>query len=529
MSYGRYVLVMLLIVYLILAWMYFKDNAGQLTAFGLLLWFVIVPLSLFAFILALRWRQKKTESSTADAVYNNSEKERAKLPNTYRLFMYSSMCLPEGDNWSDVIDNNADLTLLSEDLTDFDGLPILTKPIIQLTDVAPLPYQYMHDTGLEDSDLNGLTLRLCSLIHKQLSLSDEVLSSIAQHFNVHNEQDTHEPNSAIDIHPDWQQHYLISADKKDNDESTVAPTDGSLSEFSIYLCVPEGADTDLLIAATKEQLSTYGFLDSLITINPIITSDTNPKNNVTYDPIQFVNEHVMPLAQSVSPELCLLIIADSQLNDEWLELQLYSSNTSNVIPTEAGVLLVFCNQAAQDVLNIDTCANILLTKIRAPDVKDISTQNADINDHGQSDVCLDNRRSYSHRLMRIKDLLLDNSFSLSSTTDKTHTQTELDNTTDKTNVLYQNLNVTSMTDINPEKQPYDISVYMSFINALTEQDILANEHYLGHYMPSNLWLKPFIGLSLFVNLINTNKQESDFIFLETQHKQCSLLWLADFS
>jgi hypothetical protein len=190
MSYGRYVLVMLLIVYLILAWMYFKDNAGQLTAFGLLLWFVIVPLSLFAFILALRWRQKKTESSTADAVYNNSEKERAKLPNTYRLFMYSSMCLPEGDNWSDVIDNNADLTLLSEDLTDFDGLPILTKPIIQLTDVAPLPYQYMHDTGLEDSDLNGLTLRLCSLIHKQLSLSDEVLSSIAQHFNVHNEQDT---------------------------------------------------------------------------------------------------------------------------------------------------------------------------------------------------------------------------------------------------------------------------------------------------------------------------------------------------
>jgi hypothetical protein len=293
--------------------------------------------------------------------------------------------------------------------------------------------------------------------------------------------------------------------------------------------VPEGADTDLLIAATKEQLSTYGFLDSLITINPIITSDTNPKNNVTYDPIQFINEHVMPLAQSASPELCLLIIADSQLNDEWLELQLYSSNTSNVIPTEAGVLLVFCNQAAQDVLNIDTCANILLTKIRAPDVKDISTQNADINDHGQSDVCLDNRRSYSHRLMRIKDLLLDNSFSLSSTTDKTHTQTELDNTTDKTNVLYQKNNVTSMTDINPEKQPYDISVYMSFINALTEQDILVNEHYLGHYMPSNLWLKPFISLSLFVNLINTNKQESDFIFLETQHKQCSLLWLADFS
>lgn len=529
MSYGHYVLVMLLIVYLILAWMYFKDNAGQLTAFGLLLWFVIVPLLLFAFILALRWRQRKTESSTAEAAYNDSEKERAKLPDTYRLFMYSSICLPEGDNWSDVIDNDADLTLLSEDLTDFDGLPILTKPIARLTDVAPLPYQYMHEAGLEDSDLNGLTLRLCSLIYEQLSLSDEVLSSIAKHLNVHDKQDTHEPNSAIDIHPDWQQHYLVSADKTDNDESTFAPSDSSLSKFSIYLCVPEGADTELLIAATKEQLSTYGLLESLITINPIVTNDIDLERNITYDSMQFINEYVMPLAQSASPELCLLIIADTQINDEWLELQLYSNNSSTIIPTEAGVLLIFGNQAAQDVLDIDTYANVLLTKICAPDVKDMSTQNADINDHSQSEVCLDSRRSYSHRLMRIKDLLLDNSFSLSSTTVKTHIQTELDDTTNKTNVLPKNISVTSITDINPEKQPYDMSVYMSFIDALTAQDILVNEHYLGHYMPSNLWLKPFIGLSLFVNLINTNQQESDYIFLETQHKRCSMLWLADFS
>jgi hypothetical protein len=293
--------------------------------------------------------------------------------------------------------------------------------------------------------------------------------------------------------------------------------------------VPEGADTELLIAATKEQLSTYGLLESLITINPIVTNDIDLERNITYDSMQFINEHVMPLAQSASPELCLLIIADTQINDEWLELQLYSNNSSTIIPTEAGVLLIFGNQAAQDVLDIDTYANVLLTKICAPDVKDMSTQNADINDHSQSEVCLDSRRSYSHRLMRIKDLLLDNSFSLSSTTVKTHIQTELDDTTNKTNVLPQNISVTSITDINPEKQPYDMSVYMSFIDALTAQDILVNEHYLGHYMPSNLWLKPFIGLSLFVNLINTNQQESDYIFLETQHKRCSMLWLADFS
>ncbi|MGM8909222.1 hypothetical protein ACS8FB_03770 [Psychrobacter sp. 1U1] len=528
-SYARYFLVLLLIIYVILAWMYFKDHAVQLTLFGLLLWFVIVPILLLALMLALRWRQKKVASSAADVSDISSEKKSPKPPDSYNLFIYSSICLPEGDNWSDVVDNDEDLTLLNEKLTDFDGLPILTKPIATLADVAPLPYEYMEATNLADSDLNGLTERLCSLIYEQLSLSDKTLSSIAQHFYEHSNQDVSEPNSAIDIHPDWQQHYLVSADKTNNAEPTVTPTDSSLSKLSIYLCVPEGADTDLLIAATKEQLSTYGLLESLITINPIVTNDIDLERNITYDSMQFINEHVMPLAQSASPELCLLIIADTQINDEWLELQLYSNNSSTIIPTEAGVLLIFGNQAAQDVLDIDTYANVLLTKICAPDVKDMSTQNADINDHSQSEVCLDSRRSYSHRLMRIKDLLLDNSFSLSSTTIKTHTQTELDDTINKTNVLPQNISVTSITDINPEKQPYDMSVYMSFIDALTAQDILVNELYLGHYMPSNLWLKPFIGLSLFVNLINTNQQESDYIFLETQHKRCSMLWLADFS
>ena len=46
-------------------------------------------------------------------------------------------------------------------------------------------------------------------------------------------------------------------------------------------------------------------------------------------------------------------------------------------------------------------------------------------------------------------------------------------------------------------------------------------------MPLNNWLKPFISLSLFVNLAEKDQQESDSVFLITQHKHCSMLWLAD--
>ena len=599
MSYGRFFLVMLLVIYLILVWMYFKDNALQLTSSSLLLWFVVIPLLLLGSIMAIRWMQKKMEDKEENMPDMAVEKENTKLPDSYKLFMYSSICLPEGDCWSEVIDNDADLTLLSEDLTDFDGLPILIKPITRLADAASLPYGYMHDVYLENSlensdfdddnlnndfaneifdeeshtrgvaDLNSITLRLCSLIHEQLSLSDDILSSIAEHFNIHYQTDSQEPNSAINIHPEWQQHYLISAGNENNDESTTISPDASLSKLPIYLCIPEGADSSLLIAAIKEQLATYGISESLISITPIITNDTDAaddhaNDHETYNPIKFINEHVMPLAQSASPELCLLIIADSQINDEWLESQLYSSDKSNVIPTEAGVLLVFCNQAAQDVLDIDTNASFLLTEICMPPVKDKDVKNRDARDNDPKDSdpkdgatkksmaenidvnansnpnnSLTNKRSYLNNLTIIKNLLIDNSLSLSlSPTNKTELQATKKTKADiketasvnyKTNVSLSDITITALSDINPEKQPYDISSFIKFTDAFIAQGALVKEQNLGHYMPLSTWLKPFISLSLFINLASKDQQESDSIFLITQHKKCSILWLIDFS
>ncbi len=592
MSYGLYVLVMLLVVYLILVWMYFKDHALQLTSSGLLLWFVVIPLMLLGSIMAIRWMQKKMEDKKENTPDMAVEKESAKLPDSYRLFMYSSICLPEGDSWSEVIDNDADLTLLSEDLTGFDGLPILIKPITRLADAASLPYEYMHDVYLENSDflkdsdfdddslnqaldnetfdkeshtrrvtnLNSITLRLCSLIHEQLSLSDEILSSIAEHFNSHYQPDSQEPNSAINIHPEWQQHYLISADNENNDESTTTSPDASLSKLPIYLCIPEGADSSLLIAAIKEQLATYGISESLISITPIVTNNTDAaddhaNDHKTYNPIKFINEHVMPLAQSASPELCLLIIVDSQINDEWLESQLYSSDKSNVIPTEAGALLAFCNQSAQDVLDIDTNASFLLTEICTPPIKDEDVKNRDAKDSDPKDSAaknsmaenndvntnsnpndsLTNRRSYLNNLTIIKNLLIDKSLLLLPT-NKTELQAtkktkadvkETANVNYKTNVSLSDITIIAISDINPEKQPYEISSFINFIDAFIAQGSLVNDCHLGHYMPLSTWLKPFISLSLLINLASEDRQESDSLFLITQHKQCSMLWLVD--
>ena len=74
-----------------------------------------------------------------------------------------------------------------------------------------------------------------------------------------------------------------------------------------------------------------------------------------------------------------------------------------------------------------------------------------------------------------------------------------------------------------------MSVYMNFLDAFIAQGALVNERHLGHYMPLNHWLKPFISLSLFVDLVENDQQESDSVFLITQHKHCTMLWLADAS
>ena len=108
--------------------------------------------------MALLWWQKKLDKQTTDSpeiLDGTTDKTDAiKPPNTYQLFIYSRVCLPEGDCWSEVVDNDADLTVLSEDLTDIDGMPMLVKPIARLPDAAALPYPSLSDAYSADSEFD---------------------------------------------------------------------------------------------------------------------------------------------------------------------------------------------------------------------------------------------------------------------------------------------------------------------------------------------------------------------------------------
>ncbi|MGO3281754.1 MAG: hypothetical protein ACTJH0_10200 [Psychrobacter sp.] len=526
LSYSRFILGAFLAVYLLLVWMYFKDNARQLTSSGLLLWFVAIPILLFGTIMALLWWQKKLdkqESQASDTLDETSnKKESAKLPDTYQLFVFSRICLPEGDSWSDVINNDQDLTLLSDELTDFDGLPVLVKPITRLADATSLPYRYISDEPSDD-----ITLRLCSLIHEQLTLSEELWSTLAEHLDQY-QQDNTQPNSAINVHPEWQQHYLVGSEEKHKEDTITATSVAHLSTLPIYLCLPIGADSAPLIAIVKEHLATYGIPETLLSFTLIETNNDDAKdleNKGESDPASFINEHLTSLSLSAMPEMRLLIIADTQLSDEWLDQHLYphQTQTTNIIPTEAGALLVFFNKAAQDLLDIETNTSVLLTEVHTPDAKHHDSHTTER---------MNNRRGYLNHLTTIKNLLIDNELSLVPTntaSPKTLNKptTKPDDTETKTNVAPLDTSITAISDINPSTQPYDMSVYMSFVEAFITKGALVNEYHLGHYMPLNNWLKPFISLSLFVNLAEKDQQESDSVFLITQHKHCSMLWLAD--
>ncbi len=542
-TYGRYALALFLVIYLLLVWMYFKDNTLQLTSARLLLWFVIVPIILFGFIVFIKWRQKKSEAEELAPAQKISKKIKTPPIDSYQLFIDSSICLPEGIDWPEIIDNDNDLTVLSEALSDFDGLPILTKPIEGVITEQTALYAYDNELDNEAypedaaESLNELTLRLWALIDNQLTASDDALSVLAQHFERIMQQNIHEPNSALNIHPEWQQHYIASTTEDSSAEDSLPVI--SLSTLSIYLSIPELADANYLVERLKQQLATYGIPEQLLTIQTII-ADKNPRHtdsfhnshdgadNETYQPLQFIHGQLIALTKAATPEICLFITVDSQINEQWLEANLYVDNASNLLPTEAGILLIFYNKAAKDLLDLDHKVRFSMTEIGEALPNDASSMAAEVPQQAYSNT----RQHYLANLKTIKQLLLDNSFALLDRhDDKTKAEEKksaqaIDNKTTMTDALSEN-SITLLSDINPSTQPYDLSLLMTFIDEFIAQGALVNDHHLGHYMPLNSWLQPFLSLALLVSAAKEQPQESDIKLLITQHKHRCMLWLAE--
>lgn len=540
MNYSRYILAIVTLLYILLVWMYFKDNTAQLNASSLLIWFLLIPALLIGTIVAIRWWLKKQRHNDAEQTTATPTKEQTSLPETYKIFIYSSLNLPEGNEWSEIIENKQDLTMLDEELLDFDGLPILTKPITQVT-TEPWLLDEISSAAInneDDADFssyehteapNDLTLRLGALIKEQLQLSADILTIIAEHFAklAHDKQT--EPNAALDIHPEWQQQYIVSSDSRDDAQDHAALIDKAQIEaikLSIHLCLPENADSRLLSQLLKQQLQAYGLPEALLEITLIIsdtveTTNTDPIGTdaprETQSPLHFIDEHIIALAKAQTPEVCLLVIADSQLNEDWLESHYYDSENARLIPTEASTLLVFCNQSSQGILDTDTLNpdNEILFSLAKID----STPT-------------DSRHHYANNIKRIKSLFFNSAFNhrLESTSPEPESKRALitpkSSSSDEPDL--SDKDVTILSDINLQKSPYDIAVLNTFIDAISDKGALVNEHYLGHYMPLNTWLTSFLSLAILADTGYNNKQPSDIVALITQHNRCSLLWLADF-
>lgn len=533
MGYGRYVMIAVLFCYIILVWMYFKDNAVQLTSKGLLLWFVLIPLILVFIIIMTLWRQKKSERKILTPSLSKNKEQPAKQPNIYNVYIKSSLYLPEGDSWADIIANEEDLTILSKDFSDFDGLPILTKPIayvitdpdshnrlIQSTIPNPLEDNF-NDEYLEDqvADLDDLTQRLSTMIQQLLLSNEDTLTLLVEHFAMLNYDKTHEPNSAIHIHPEWQQHYIASA--ADSDPENTASTLTSQTELSFFICLPALANTDIVTTIVKQQLLSYGLLEHHYTIATIhLETDGDAAE---FAPESFINNRLVTLSRSLKAEVCFLIVADSQINQQWLESDQYLDTKHNIVPTEASTLLIFSNEVAQEQLDM-TSNNFLFT---------------DINELLASDDTLDKNTAinssfhYAKSLENIKQILFNNNFDLSALNklDAKNSSLLVKRTTIPEQIIAEdsllNNQVIALSDINPSTQPYDLSAFIEFVNSFNQKDALVNEHHLGHYMPLNVWLKSFIAVALLVDIATENKHPLEYRLLITQSNHHCTLWLAD--
>lgn len=546
MSYSHYVLVIVTLLYLVLVWLYFKDNPLQLNPSSLLIWFLIIPALLIVSILSIRWWLKKDSNKNIDKQTSQTTEEKATLPETYKIFIYSSFCLPEGDEWSEIIDNTEDLTVVDNELRDFNGLPVLTKPIARVVTESWLLDGGNYNTASadtvdtesdEEAELDTITLRLGALMKEQLQLSDAMLSSLANHFENLANYDSIETNVALDIHPEWQQQYIVSSDDNsdsdDKQQSQQPATDVQLTpsiQLSIHLCFPENTNAPLLAQMLEQQLLGYGIPMALIKINTITNDDleTSAAESVTADtevylPITFIDEHIIPLAQADTAEICLLIAVDSQINESWLETNYYDSSSSELVPTEASTLLMFCNQLAQDSLDND--ASNLVEPLSVSITK-------------TSPASANNRRSYVKAIKEVKDLLFNKDYlnylgktplnPEAETKSKSKTPANISKVPAVSELDLSDKNIVLLSDINLLNSTYDLAILTTLIEAMQDKGALVNEHYLGHYVSNNIWLTTFLSIAALYSITQEDKQQSDILMLITKRSYCCILWKVDF-
>ena len=142
------------------------------------------------------------------------------------------------------------------------------------------------------------------------------------------------------------------------------------------------------------------------------------------------------------------------------------------------------------------------------------------------------RQYYAKNLLKIKQLLLENNFTPPPYPSKSldaakGSRDQSSSAKAITDTEWLSKSLIAISDINPLSQSYDIALFMTFIEEFIEKGALVNDHHLGHYMPSNEWLKTFLSVSMLVDSVFNDAQELNHHFLITQHKRCCYLWFAE--
>ena len=562
-NYIQYALAVILILYLVLVWMYFKDNTSQLTASRLLLWFIIIPLFLFGMILLYRWRLRMTSQESENTEQKHDEIPKSIPIKSHQLFVQSSFSVPEGASWQEIIEEGTeDLTILSDYLHDMDQLPLLIKPVSNLDIEAAyssiLTYQELssddwldedandetsanseeHDySSSSDIDREGVTVRLWALIYEQLNANAENIHLLATHLSTADFGE--EANVALHAHPDWQSHYIghtaDSVVEKDPTDMALNSAMNALSTLTLTISISRDADATLLSALIKDYLFNCGIpiaklsihmtsmdSDSSLTNNSQLNhlNDANTENHL---PISFMSQQLATLASDVSARVCLFIAADTHIHDSWVE----SQSDSYPPPTEAATLVIFYNAIAQHLLNPDSVV-VSLVEISPDIAKQTRLDDEDTLDYSDMQA----RQYYAKNLLKIKQLLLENNFTPPPYPSKSldaakGSRDQSSSAKAITDTEWLSKSLIAISDINPLSQSYDIALFMTFIEEFIEKGALVNDHHLGHYMPSNEWLKTFLSVSMLVDSVFNDAQELNHHFLITQHKRCCYLWFAE--
>lgn len=491
--------------------MYFKDNASTVSVTHLVNGFVVIPLFILSLILLTHWHYRKS----IDKEVNNKETATAStkvaedIPASHEVFLRSYVCVPEGQHFNDIIDNSGDLTVLSTKYVDSNNLPILIKPIKDIE-------YYSEELYSHETNIDSITQRICLLIDHILIQNENVINQVANHFNLITTARSEENNQnlAISMHPEWQQPFFSETENSTEAISDPKQPSKQLSTLSIYLFIPDLSNTPYIKDYLTQKLIDCGIPEGIIDIqSPVIANQDNTES-IT----DIIKTKALHVSQDTNPQLSVIIGADSQINDEWLEEHYFTSTSSSVVPEEAGTMLLIWNNATSTLFDIEDSIVASFTDIRTKN----DTHSYPSDYENKSDIV-----DYKTSIRKISQFIEQKIILKNKDTDEDIVVSRNDKENHQSDEGFDldSFKLTALSDISPFTEPDNLVIFMRLLDQLKDKGALVNEHHLGHYVLMNKWMQILISLSLFADVDINDDDEFNKNLLIIHDQVNTLLWI----